>query len=291
MAGEDLEVVVTASMRNQGLNAWYMDVDRSRSNQNVYENYNPTNETSMGFTGISGNANDAGVTASVNVDVPENSPHFAEALRAAQNLATTLAKLESILNDLPVNQPIHWGSRTMTVGQAIGELSNTQFIISDQNTSGSGGVGSAVAGQGNAKNVDTLYYESFDGDSDAYVLQDGRTTTNDYASPNYQNGEGMMAIVLHELGHLSDAGFDFNASSLANFRHETGSYNNFSKSEYWSNNEAFANDFANSLASAFGTDFASQVGSVTSQMAGSVNGGLSNSWVEPTQIYNDHMFY
>lgn len=285
MAGDTPDVVVTAHMRNHGFNAWYMDVDRSRSSETVFKDYLPTNPTSMGFTPISGNANDDGVAASVNVDVPENSPHFAEALKAAQNLATNLARLGTLLNDLPVNQQIHWGNRTMTVGQAIGELSNTQFVISDQNTSGSGGVGSAVAGQGTNKNVDTLYYESFDGDDDAYVLQDGTTTTADYASPNYLNGEGMMAIILHELAHLSDAGFDFNSSSLANFRRETGSYNNFSNSEYWSNNEAFANDFANNLASAFEGDLGSQVSSVTSRMAG------SDSWVEPSQIFNDHMFY
>lgn len=94
--------------------------------------------------------------------------------------------------------------------------------------------------------VDTLNYEFFDGDN------------GDYASPLYSSMEGMVGILLHEMGHMTADGKAFDTRSHHYFLQEQQRAHDFSQSYansiYWSNNESYANSFAQTVAGAIGAD-------------------------------------
>ncbi len=131
-----------------------------------------------------------------------------------------------------------------------------------------------------------MFYEPFDGDRDTYMI-DGRMTTNDYAYVNYTGMLGMMAIMMHEIGHMSSLGFQFDSESKAAYRREFGSYNGYGGSEYWYNNEAFSNDSALQANAAIGLDVSSVT---TGMMGGNLDEGRGpTDWLSPSRIYADNV--
>lgn len=86
----------------------------------------------------------------------------------------------------------------MTAGGILAEMANTQYIISETAQYNNGGFGTAERGVNGAPNTDTLYFEPFDGDREWKGIN-----YNDYADVNYIRAEGMVGIMLHEIGHMT----------------------------------------------------------------------------------------
>lgn len=174
----------------------------------------------------------------VNVDVdPENRE---AAIKAAENVAKALTKIRDLLENMVPSAKIVWfaGGDEITVSEALVEINNTMFTIEDRGNYQNGGVGSAERGRDGRANAVNLNYLSFDG------------TGNDYASPNYVNGQGMVAIMLHELAHVTAPGNSFRNMSEAIYFAQYKNYNNWIGSPLWYNNERYAYNFAKSAADA-----------------------------------------
>lgn len=107
-----------------------------------------------------------------------------------------------------------------------------------------------------------MHFESFDGDG-----------ANDYAHPNYDNMEGLSGIILHELGHLTEGGQQSWIRNAFQGAREGLHGEEYNYSAYWLNNEAYANDFSESVAAAFGVD------------VDTWNPAEGTVWVSPNVLY------
>lgn len=267
-------VVVYGSIDRDSSGHWLLDLDRlSGLGGPVLERYDAAGSTRADLRSqpVIATPNDVGLTTAVNVKV--NDPaNLAGAQKAAENVVVALIKIKTLLNDVPPDTPINWSGKVYTASQVLDIIKNTQFIVTDENY-GNGGVGSASAGQNGVPNIDKLNFRYFDGD---LSNSDGK----DYASPAFTNGEGMVGIMLHEVAHLSGEGWIINYHSQRYFNQEIangrdpGAYNS---SDYWTNNESFANDFAKSAAQVIGADISA------------LSNNWNTYWQPPIQIYNDHM--
>lgn len=178
-------------------------------------------------------------TSAVSIEVTD-ATKLPEAKTAAQNIARVLTRIEADLDALPPGTPVTWHGNTLTAKAVLDIIHATTFIVSDRSNNGNSGVGAANS----VNHTDTLYYEAFDGDG------------GDYASPNYVNDAGLVGILFHEIGHLSAPGASFDGDSRAFYQKEHHSFSGYIGSDYFKNNEKFANDFAYSAASAFGENLA-----------------------------------
>ncbi|WP_440979760.1 hypothetical protein ACQHGV_05695 [Sphingomonas pseudosanguinis] len=175
-------------------------------------------------------------TASVNVlvDDPNNRE---KALEAAKNVAAAVAQIIEGGSKLPYDTLIPLpNGKTMKVGDLVNLAKSTKFVVTDRQPPANrlnGGVGSADA----PNKTDTLQFGSF-----VEGLE-----FNTYSAPGYQ-GQGMLGIMLHELGHMSPEGYaNFLLESKAHTREITVHrlpQNPFRNSDYHKDNEAFAHQFA-----------------------------------------------
>lgn len=169
-------------------------------------------------------------TASVNVHVT-NSSHYGQAVDAATHIADALTLIEDLLDKSPANAQFYWDGIVYTPAQLRAEINNTQFIVDDQASYSNGGVGSAERGQNGNPNVDHLNYWAFTG-----------ANASGYAAPGY-GGQGVAAMLLHEIGHMTEAGlnqsYENNRVYIADYGPSAHAYNG---SLYWQNNENFAHD-------------------------------------------------
>jgi hypothetical protein len=180
------------------------------------------------------------------------------------------------LNDLPPSAPINWAGNTFTASQVTDILRNTKFVISDTANFNNGGVGGAQFNP-NGFHTDTLDFRYFDGNL-------SNSGGSDYAAPTYSNGQGLIGIILHEVGHLNQQSLNFDSSNRYYHNLENrnkGTNSAFNNSDYWRNNEAFANDFSISAAAALGFDI-SQLSSAW------YNAGTVGA-IDPHQIYIENM--
>lgn len=208
-------------------------------------------------------------SATVKVSV-SNSSNLEAAKRAAENIARGLATLEAELEALPPNTPVNWDGETMTASQALNVLNTTTWVVSDQSNFSNGGVG----GADHRTDTVTLNYRYFDG-----VIDPGHQ--GDYAHPNYQNDQGLVGILLHEVGHMSDLGADRDNRSRENYNLEHGSQAGYQNSDYFRNNEEFASNFAVAAANAFGMN-------LTGINMPYYNGTGS---MDPDTLYINHMLF
>lgn len=207
------------------------------------------------------------------------SAHLTAAKQAQQNITHALQNIDAQLRALPTTQKVTWDGQTTTVGAVINILENENWVIVEPGTqtSGNGGVGAIVG------STDYLSYNAF------------TSTTGSWADPAW-NGEGMEFIMLHELGHMTGTAgtgpfYTNGTGGLGQNNENYGFFLNdptmkgvsYPSSIYWRNNEAFANNFAETEAAAFNVNIADVVASVNANA--STTGG--SSWTNPQTIYTN----
>lgn len=221
---------------------WFLIPD-----QNIWQSmfYNDTtNQWENGPTsatppeGVVDDPSDNSDNVKVSVANPANKQ---KALKAAANLINALKRVNAKLSSANGNAIITINGRTMTVAQVRDLIKNTRWSVGDKSfTNGGGGEAKYSADGKHSVEWNYLY---FDGDG-----------SEDYAHPNYVNGQGMNAVVLHDVAHVTAAGNAFNVDSRKWFREDDTVSGEFGYSAYWINNEAFAHDLARTIANTAGID-------------------------------------
>ena len=125
--------------------------------------------------------------------------------------------------------------RNISMADLVADIDNTNYVVTDQTAFGNNGVGSAARGSGGAPNTDTINFQAIIG---------GGNPPFGY-SVGYPNGEGMNAITLHELVHMSLTGTNFFNGNVTAY--DAAVINNtvtgpFYGSRFGNNQEAFVND-------------------------------------------------
>lgn len=186
-------IVVTAEKANGGGSGVRYDFRRMVDQQNRQpSNWQPTSPPPPYDSDPA--PGEPGAAASVNVQITD-SANEAEAIKAAENIAKAVTEIRAALEGLAPSTSVQWfsGGETMTAAQALSELNNTIFVVDDTTNYGNGGLGTAERGLSGAPNTVTLNFDAFDGDG------------GDYADPNYTNNQGVVGMMLHELGHVTQA--------------------------------------------------------------------------------------
>ncbi len=196
---------------------------------------------------------------------------------AAEKLALAIAKVDDAFSHADQGATIYTPSGAMTVGQLKALWDRVSFQVTDQKQVDfhNGGVGQIASdGRGGFNDVISL---------DAFNVRTGGT--GGYDSPNYQDGEGLVGLILHELGHVVpnakaqyDKGFGF-------YRSETGDSSGagFSGSEYWVNNERWANQTEQNVSTVLGTNTGAYDAAVAATLIG------QGSWENPSYIHEIHL--
>ncbi|MEE4200620.1 hypothetical protein [Erythrobacter sp.] len=133
-------------------------------------------------------------------------------------------------------------NRTISVATLRAELVGTAFTVTDRTNFNNRGVGSAEfvpIGQNN----DFINYGSIIGDGQG---------SDYYGDSSYVDNSGMHALVLHELGHMNQIAHDFWELRVDVQRLDPTSSGDFYSSEYGANNEAFAEEMGQQMASLIG---------------------------------------
>lgn len=158
----------------------------------------------------------------------------------------------------------------MTAGEILEELNSLKITMTDNSYLHiNGGVGTANP----YTNEIELDYRGYAG-------------AGSYADPVlYENDDGLMGILLHDLGHVIDEGEEYFEDSYDRYADENGSTAGYyfqprmnPLADYAQNYEAFAEAFAQAAADAFGEDLATYPQRPT-------------TFLDPDVIYNNHMLY
>lgn len=265
-------IIITAEKRNgsSGLSSAQYDFIRLRDQQNRQPTiWQPPAGSGTPYKSEPASSNTGdGETITVNIEL-NNSANEAEATKAAENILKALVEIEAALKALDPNTQVQWfsGGEMMTAAEALNELANTVFVIDDSTNYGNGGLGTADRGADGAPNTVILNFDAFDGDG------------GDYADPNYIDNQGVVAMMLHELGHVTAQGENFDELSRRTYILQNGSDAGYNFSEYWFNNEAYVYDFAKQFSSAMGTDIG--------QFWGALSPNFTGGAVHPAQIAQD----
>lgn len=194
-----------------------------------------------------------------------------QALKAAVNVLEGAQKYEKAL--LSLSDPyrvVSINGELTSASQKLDQLRKTEFEIVDRYYD-NGGVGAALKGGGNNGNDKvSLHFESFDGDGLA-----------DYASSRYSDSQGILAVIGHELGHLSPAGIRFREESFEFYQQESlqkAVPSSYQDTTYHVNNEAFAHAYSKGLADAFGINLDGWVPYE------------GTNWMDPAVIYYNNLF-
>lgn len=175
-----------------------------------------------------------------------NHDHDQQAQEALNNVEAGVGKILNLLHAVPAGTVISWDGKTLTAGQLLTQLNNTTYIIDDIDH-GNGGVGGA-ARNADGTSVDRLLYSSY---STTMPVGMDPSQWSSFAAPTY-NGEGIEAILLHELGHMIQPGDQFFTDSWKQSGKDGIAYTY--GSAYFENNEAFADDFMVAAATAIGAN-------------------------------------
>lgn len=145
-------------------------------------------------------------TISVNVKV-ENPANRDAAIEAAKNLVLTLSTIidaaSSIMSYHIFTLP---DGKLTTAGQLLQNAKITKFTVSDKKTFGNSGIG--TADRISATDLrDEIYFG-------------GLVGPDSYAASTYPNSQGLVGIILHELGHLSAEGKSVYDTAIATWSAE-----------------------------------------------------------------------
>jgi hypothetical protein len=196
---------------------------------------NQNNESVASFADTNTSASDVSVNVRVTLT---NTSNTAKAQEAAQNIAAAVAAIVAEATKLPSSTVISLpGGKSTTVGNLLDDIRATKFVVTDNANFGNGGVAAADKGT----MTDTLYYGAF---------AEG-TGMNSYSNSHF-NGQGVIGIILHELGHLSTAGDSNYAAEYAKFGREQAERKTgntaFFGSNYSTDNELFSFGYGSSVA-------------------------------------------
>jgi hypothetical protein len=207
------------------------------------------------------------------------SAHLTAAKQAQQNVTHSLQAIDAQLRAVPSTTEVTWDGQTTTAGAVLNILENENWVLVEPGSlPANGGVG-AISGT-----TDKLAYTSF------------TPTTGSWADPVY-NGQNMEFIMLHELGHMSGTagagpwyingtgGVGQNFENYAFSTHDpiTSALPWNGSNPYWLNNEAFANNFAETAAGALGVNISTAVTDVNASP--NITGG--SVWVDPQTIFTN----
>lgn len=163
----------------------------------------------------------------VTIDRTTGDPAQMEA--AAQALIKAIAKVVDLLKSADPSRVVAVLGVAISLGALLTALQNTNFIITDRTNFGNGGVGGAAINTAGGRNSDQINYIAIVGDA---------THPAYYNHPNFTNGEGMLALVLHEAFHLTEQGYQFFEASKAAW----GNNATFYSSPHAANLERFMNN-------------------------------------------------
>lgn len=185
---------------------------------------------------------------------------------AAKKLIEAIAQALDKLEAADPNSTFTFAGRTYRVGDVLADLKNTNFTVTDRTNFNNNGFGQAERVRNGNPNTDVINMESIIG-------------TDGYASPNWSENAGMMALILHELGHISSLGQLLFDSSYGFWTLESADKrgSDFYNTDYGKNLEAFANDFMNAAAAAINVN-----------LYGALPGGRSGAETAP-ENYDRHM--
>jgi hypothetical protein len=154
----------------------------------------------------------------------------------------------------------------MTIAQIKDTINNTKWIVDDVFQS-NGGVGTAAYGPNHTGNEEHFNYWALSPDN-----------PQSYAAPTY-NGQGVVAMVLHETAHMTEAGWAQDRANHTFYDRDTPHYSSFNDSAYWKNNEDWAHDFEVSVAVASNIHVEQYERAVL---------GYYTEWHAPNEIYESH---
>jgi hypothetical protein len=190
---------------------------------------------------------------------------------AARRLIIAIVRTIEKLSAADFNRRIEVLGRATTVGEMLEALQATRFTVTDRNpdTFNNNGVGAAERRAD--FNIDTINYEAIVGGS----------TDSGYADARFPDDAGMSALVLHEIAHLTLAGFEFFTASndIFNDDHNKDALK-FYNSEYARNLEAFSNAVMQQAA-----NFANIP---LHGVAPGSSVGIPSSPIAPEEIYSAH---
>lgn len=208
---------------------------------------NGSNDGNMNATTGTENS-DGSLDVNVNVNIT-NSSNEAKAKEAAQNIAAAVATIVDAALKLPPNTSITLPSGgTITVGDLLNDLKATKFIVTDNPNLGNNGVAKAD----HTAMTDTLYFAQF-------VEGAGPTS---YSNSGWQ-GQGIIGVILHELGHLSAGGYANAINEINRFNNEMSirkippvqrDFYGSDGADYNFDNESYAQGYASNAASVLGLD-------------------------------------
>ncbi|UVO54205.1 hypothetical protein [Sphingomonas sp. SUN039] len=234
----------------------------------------------LGFSTVSSSGVEGWSPRNIPPDAPGENPDLAisieivvrnpnnkqSAKQAAQRLITAISRIRAKLSENPNKFVIIKGT-IFTTAQILTSLENTQWTVSDRPPSEykNEGVGSSNYDP-NGTNADEINFEGILG----------------YAHPNYPDDEGMSALVLHELAHLTEGGYNFFVQNYTKWQSEPAAHRgDFYPSDYSRNVEAFANDLMHAMSAEISLDVEYPAGQLVTP------GGYTGP-VDPQQIYNTH---
>lgn len=178
------------------------------------------------------------VAVRVNVD---DSSNRSRAEAAAKILVKAISREIARLGTANPATVIQIGDKNYTVGAILGDLLNTEFTVTDRTNFGNNGVGQALRGADGFPNTDLINMNAI---------------LDQYGASTWIDGEGMVLLVYHEMGHISAVGHEFFISNVDYYSREPDGIRApdcyLPPTDYSINLEAFANDFKNALGTELG---------------------------------------
>lgn len=245
------DIIVTGRVNHSGQVYGY---DNSSGPPPMHPGFDPGSHPGGG-----GGGSDPNLAYSISVRVHVTNPdHLTAAEEAARALIRALAKLKTDSQNNP-SATVTIDGLTFSLSDIVTQIGRTNWTITDASYTDTNGVGAATFNP-TGQSVDEISFSAIVGSSG-------------YDSPNYPNGEGMMALVLHELVHLSSNGLNLYNRSVAAW-HLEGSGNtayNLYGGPYGANLERLINDIMVAVANAGGLDIGYP--GTTPVLPGSFQGG------------------
>lgn len=146
--------------------------------------------------------NPEGDLLQVVVKLERSTGDLAAMQRAAEALIKAIARAVDLLGSLDPGRVVSVLGVGISIGAILSAVQSTTFIITDQPSFGNNGVGQANF----ETHTDMINYVAIVGDA---------THPAYYDHPNFTDGEGMFALVIHEALHLTGPGNDFFLQSRA----------------------------------------------------------------------------
>ena len=190
-------------------------------------------------------------TLQIVVGIEKTDPNSNEAkmIEAAQLFIAAIERAVRLLEAESRTRVISVLGIAVSVGTLLDEIMRTDFQVTDLLDLGNGGAGAAERSP-IGQNRNKVNYLAIIG---------GHPQFSGYANhPAYTNGEGMLALVLHEAIHMTPEGYQFYVDSLQLWRQRGGTNASFFSSVFGINLERFVNSLTLMFLTALSVGHSSQ---------------------------------